>query len=56
MSHGEGSRLYIARARVQRSEVVILDESMGALDPETLAQTMECVRRRARTLMVVAHP
>jgi ATP-binding cassette, subfamily B, bacterial len=56
LSHGERSRLFIARALLQGSEVVVLDESFAALDPDTLLQAMECVRRRARTLIVVAHP
>jgi ATP-binding cassette subfamily B protein len=56
LSHGERSRLYLARALLQGAEVVILDESFGALDPETLDQCVECVYRRARTLVVIAHP
>ncbi len=56
LSHGERSRLFIARALLQGSDVVILDESFAALDPDTLMQAMECVQRRSRTLIVVAHP
>jgi ATP-binding cassette subfamily B protein len=36
LSHGERSRLYIARALLQKADLVILDESFAALDPETL--------------------
>jgi ATP-binding cassette, subfamily B, bacterial len=56
LSHGERSRLYIARALLQEAELVVLDESFAALDPETLQLAMECVIRRARTLVVIAHP
>jgi ATP-binding cassette subfamily B protein len=56
LSHGEQSRIFIARALLQRGELVVLDESFAALDPETLQLTMRCVERRARTLMLVAHP
>ena len=56
LSHGERSRLYIARALLQAPDVLVLDESFAALDPETLNVCMACVRRRARTLLVVAHP
>src|SRR5262249_23291925 len=56
LSHGERSRLYIARALLQRSDLVILDESFSALDPETQRIAMQCVLRRAWTLMVIAHP
>jgi ATP-binding cassette subfamily B protein len=56
LSHGERSRLFIARALLQRAELVVLDESFAALDPETLAQAMRCVLARAPTVMVIAHP
>jgi ATP-binding cassette subfamily B protein len=56
LSHGERSRVYIARALLQGSGVVILDESFAALDPENLKRAMECVQRRARGLLVIAHP
>lgn len=35
---------------------MILDESFAALNPENLRDTLECVLRRAPTLMVIAHP
>jgi len=56
LSQGERSRVFLARALLQRSEMVILDESFAALDPENLRQSMECTLKRAKTLLVVAHP
>jgi len=56
LSHGERSRLYVARALLQKSEVVVLDESFAALDPENLKRVLQCVFRRVPTLMVIAHP
>lgn len=56
LSHGERSRVYIARALLQNPEVLILDESFGALDPENLRRALDCVERRAPTLVVIAHP
>lgn len=56
LSHGERSRVFIARTLLQRAQVVFLDESFAALDPETLAQTLRCVLRRVPTLFVIAHP
>jgi ATP-binding cassette, subfamily B, bacterial len=56
LSHGERSRLYIARALLQKAEVVILDESFAALDPETLQRALLCVLARAKILVVIAHP
>jgi ATP-binding cassette, subfamily B, bacterial len=56
LSHGERSRVYIARALLQNPELIILDESFGALDPETLQVALEFTLERANTLMVIAHP
>ena len=56
LSHGERSRLYIARALLQDATVLILDESFAALDPETLHRVQQCVLEHAPTLMVIAHP
>ena len=56
LSQGERSRVYIARALLQRASVVLLDESFAALDPENLRRCLECVLKRAETLIVVAHP
>lgn len=56
LSHGERSRLYMARALLQGAEVVLLDESFAALDPENLEQALDCALKRAPTLLVIAHP
>jgi ATP-binding cassette subfamily B protein len=56
LSHGERSRVYIARALLQRADVLIFDESFAALDPENLCSALNCVLRRAQTVLVIAHP
>ncbi|HEX8201147.1 MAG TPA: ABC transporter ATP-binding protein [Isosphaeraceae bacterium] len=56
LSHGEASRLYLARALLERAELVLLDESFAALDPATLRQALGFVRDEAPTVLVVAHP
>jgi ABC-type bacteriocin/lantibiotic exporter with double-glycine peptidase domain len=56
LSHGEKSRLYMARALLQGGDIVVLDESFAALDPETLKRALECVIARAPAVVVVAHP
>ena len=56
LSHGERSRLYIARALLQRVDLLVLDESFAALDPETLQRALRCVLSRARAVLVIAHP
>jgi len=56
LSHGEKSRVYIARALLQNAPLNILDESFAALDPETLKDVLKCVEERAKSLLVIAHP
>lgn len=56
LSHGERSRLFLARALLQRAELVVLDESFAALDPDTLDRCLRCALSRAPTLLVIAHP
>ncbi|MCU0661507.1 MAG: ABC transporter ATP-binding protein/permease [Myxococcota bacterium] len=56
VSQGERSRVYLARALLQNADVVILDESFGALDAETMRTCLQCVWRRANALIVIAHP
>jgi ATP-binding cassette subfamily B protein len=56
LSHGERSRLYIARALLQGGDLLVLDESFAALDPHSLQSSMACVLNRARTLIAIAHP
>jgi ABC-type bacteriocin/lantibiotic exporter with double-glycine peptidase domain len=56
LSHGERSRLFIARSLLQPLDVRVLDESFAALDPETLERALACVLKRAETVVVIAHP
>ncbi len=56
LSHGERSRLYIARALLQKADLIVLDESLAALDPENLQQVVHCVQEQATTLLLIAHP
>ena len=55
LSHGERSRLYMARALLQGADLVILDESFAALDPETLRQCLRYALDYSATLLVIAH-
>jgi ABC-type bacteriocin/lantibiotic exporter with double-glycine peptidase domain len=56
LSHGEKSRLYLARALLQGADVVLLDETFAALDPPTLRRTLAYVLEKAPALLVIAHP
>ena len=56
LSHGEKSRVFLARALLQQAGVVVLDESLAALDPENLAIAIRCIEARAPAAIVIAHP
>jgi ATP-binding cassette subfamily B protein len=55
LSHGERTRLYLARALLQRPDVVLLDESFAAIDPLTLEGVVRFVAERAPALVVMEH-
>jgi ATP-binding cassette, subfamily B, bacterial len=55
LSDGEASRVCLARALLQDPELVILDESLAALDPGSRLQVLATLERRARTLVLIAH-
>jgi ATP-binding cassette subfamily B protein len=56
LSHGERSRIFIARSLLQVLDARVLDESFAALDPETLDEVMTAVLSRPEALIVLAHP
>jgi len=56
LSQGERGRLFLARAILQKARLIILDETLASLDPENLQTVLQCVQRRAPTLLVIAHP
>jgi ATP-binding cassette subfamily B protein len=56
LSHGERSRIFLARALLQHAELTVLDESFAALDPQTLQRCLQCALKRCKTLVVIAHP
>jgi ATP-binding cassette subfamily B protein len=56
LSHGERSRIFLARAILQSADLLILDESFAALDPETLESCLRVLFAQQRTILVIAHP
>lgn len=56
LSHGEQSRVFLARALLQNASLVVIDESFAALDPETLDRCLSTAFERAETMLVIAHP
>lgn len=55
LSHGEKSRIFIARALAQDAEVLILDESLGAIDPVTVRRIVAALDRRDVAVVLITH-
>ncbi|KPA16365.1 ABC transporter, ATP-binding protein [Candidatus Magnetomorum sp. HK-1] len=55
LSHGEQSRVFIARALLQSSEILIFDESFMPLDSKNFEIVMNCVLENEAGLIIVAH-
>jgi ATP-binding cassette subfamily B protein len=54
LSQGERSLVYIARALLAQPDLLILDESLGPLDPHTARQALQTVLARAATVIVIS--
>ena len=48
LSGGQQQRVAIARALAQRSRIILADEPVASLDPETAEQVLDILRRLAR--------
>ena len=55
LSQGERTRVFLARALLQKPDVLVLDESFSALDPENVDRSIRAVLRRAPTVVAIAH-
>lgn len=56
LSQGERVRVFLARALLQQPELLVLDESFSALDPDNVERAVRCVVNRASTVLAIAHP
>jgi ATP-binding cassette subfamily B protein len=56
LSHGERSRLFLARALLQNPDVLLLDESFAQLDPENMHLALSAVSARSSAVLLIAHP
>jgi ATP-binding cassette subfamily B protein len=55
LSHGERSRIFMARALLQGADLVVLDESFAELDPESLRECLPQASDLSKSLLIVAH-
>jgi ABC-type transport system involved in cytochrome bd biosynthesis fused ATPase/permease subunit len=55
LSEGERSRVFLARALLSGADLLVLDESFSALDPETLACADRAVQRQAPAVVMIGH-
>jgi ATP-binding cassette subfamily B protein len=55
LSEGERSRIVLGRALLSGADLLVLDECFSALDPESLDRAYVARRRRASTVVMVAH-
>jgi ATP-binding cassette, subfamily B, bacterial len=55
LSEGERSRVFLARALLSGADLLVLDESFSALDPETLERAHRALRRLAPAVVMIAH-
>ena len=56
LSHGEQSRLFLARALLQEADLLVIDESLAALDPFNLGKALDYVMDQGRAIVLIAHP
>jgi ATP-binding cassette subfamily B protein len=52
LSQGERARLFIGRALLQGSRLVLIDAALASLDAEALGQVLSCVAKRAESVLV----
>jgi ATP-binding cassette subfamily B protein len=55
LSHGEQSRVFIARAILQHPDLIIFDESFMPLDSNNFEKAMNCVLDNTSSIIVITH-
>ena len=57
LSGGQRQRLAIARALVQKTEIILFDEATSALDNETQMQIQQAINNMKKnyTILIIAH-
>jgi predicted ABC-type transport system involved in lysophospholipase L1 biosynthesis ATPase subunit len=55
LSHGERARLFLARALLQRPDVLILDETLDSIDPPTREPVLRAILARVPIVIAIEH-
>ena len=55
LSQGERSRVFLARALLQSPSLLIADEVLSALDPQTAHRVLDCIESHSDKLILIAH-
>ena len=57
LSGGQRQRLAIARAFIQKTEIILFDEATSALDNETQAKIQQAINnlKETHTILIIAH-
>jgi ATP-binding cassette subfamily B protein len=56
LSQGERSRVFLARALLQKPDFLLLDESLGALDSATSLQILSRLKTEPSAILLCMHP
>lgn len=56
LSQGERSRVYLARALLQKPDFLLLDESLGALDSATSLRILTSLQTESAATLLCMHP
>ncbi len=56
LSQGERVRVFLARALLQQPDLLVLDESFSALDPENVDRALRSVANSGSAVLAISHP